>query len=148
MFNNYDTINYNEEELEIINNKKQEYERELKETLEKAKILIDEKGNKHCAVFAKYEYRNELPEYIGKIGNPDELKYIIVVALDKGPNGQKSYRIIEKGTDVNEIAVAHGGGGHPEAACVAISKDQREHADTLPQEEALIYLVNCKYEEK
>ena len=32
--NNYDTINYNEEELEIINNKKQEYERELKETLE------------------------------------------------------------------------------------------------------------------
>lgn len=146
--NNSETIKYNEEELEIINNKKQEYESELKEILSKSKVLIDEKGHKFCAVFSKYEYRNELPEYIGRIGNPDELKYIIVVALDKGPNGQKSYRIIEKDTDVNEIAVAHGGGGHPEAACVPISKEQREHADTLPYGEALVYLVNCVYEEK
>lgn len=146
--NNDETIKYNEEELNIIQNKKDEYERALKETLEDSIILIDENGNKFCAVFAKYEYRNELTEYIEKIGNPEGIKYIIVVAMDKGLNGQKSYRTIGTGTDVNEIAVAHGGGGHPEAACVVITEEQKEHAKTLTKKDALTYLVNSKYTNK
>ena len=50
-----------------------------------------------------------------------------------------------KGTDVNEIAISHGGGGHPESASVIITKSQREHANTLEKDEALIYLINSSY---
>ena len=143
--NNDKTIEFNEEELTIIQNKKAEYEKVLKDILDTSKILIDENNNKYCAVFAKYEYRNELAEYIAKIGNPNQVKYLIIIALDKGAYGQKSYRSIIKGTDVNEIAISHGGGGHPESASVIITKSQREHANTLEKDEALTYLINSSY---
>ena len=56
--------------------------------------------------------------------------------MNKGENGQKSYRQIEDNFDVNDIAMNHGGGGHPGAASVNITEFQKEE-DT--------YLVKFKY---
>ena len=78
------------------------------------------------------------------------LKYLIIVALEKGSFGQKSYRSIEEGFDVGKIAEAHGGSGHPGAASVNITEKQKEYALILRRNsnrESLNYLANCNYEE-
>lgn len=108
-------------------------------------IEDDENGNKFGIVYANYEYRNELAEYIKNKKNPEEIKYFIVVAMDKGEFGQKSYRSIEEAFDVNVIAMNHGGGGHPGAASVNITKDQKEKSLVLSKRKSLKYLADSKY---
>ena len=89
------------------------------------------------------------PELLVKTGeDEDELKYVILIALEKGEFGQKSYRAVAKGFDVGRIAEAHGGYGHPAAASVNITKDQREKALILKKKsnrDSLEYLINSSY---
>lgn len=148
LINNKDKFQYDEEELNIIKRRKEEYKKLLESIMSKAEYLTDEKNNKFVAVFADYEFRNELPEYIIDIGNPENIKYIIVVAMNKGEFGQKSYRSIDKSFDVNEIAMLHGGGGHRPAAAVSITKEQNEKLQKLERKEGLKYIVESKYDKK
>lgn len=143
--NNPQSFTFTKEEETIIQNKKNEYEELLQSIIDNAEYFIDENNNKYGIVFADYEYRNELAEYIEKISNPQHIEYFIVVAMDKGENGQKSYRSINKEFDVNEVAMRHGGGGHPGASSVNITKEQKETASKLPKKESLKYLADSIY---
>lgn len=132
-------------DIKLIRDKKEEYDNLLKSILDSAEYFFDEKNNKFGIVFANYEYRNELAEYIKRSGNSEKLKYFIIVAMDKGNFGQKSYRSIDESFDVNEVAVMHGGGGHPGSASVNITEIQRRNALGLTKKEGLEYLANCTY---
>ncbi len=148
---NDSTIEFTEEEKNLISKKKQEYQEYLKKMLEQGESFVDNNGNKLIALFANYEYRNELAEYVRALPNNDS-KYIIIVALDKGEYGQKSYRTLVDNFNVGDIAEEHGGNGHPEAASVNITSKQNkkclELRDTTSTKEALEYIINCKYEVK
>ena len=146
---NQDVFDFTNEEKELVTNKKEEYLNLLKEIWSTAEFFNDESGNYYSAVFANYEFRNEIAEYAKDL-NIENLKYLIIVALDKGSFGQKSYRSIEEGFDVGKIAEAHGGSGHPAAAGVNITEKQKEYALILRRKskrESLNYLVNCSYDE-
>lgn len=142
--NNTEEFNFDDIELNLIENKKMDYNKLLKEYIDSILYLYDEFNNKFGILYANYEYRNEIAEYIRNMGNPVDIKYVIIVAMDKG-FGQKSYRTITDGFDVNEIAELHGGGGHPNAASVNITKEQRDEAKTLDEKESLKYLAKCQY---
>ena len=141
----YNEFDLNDDAKEIIKKEKEEYKKTIQKLLSETEYFIDEDNNKYGIVFAKYKYRNDLPEYIRDTGNPESIKYLIIVALDKGEFGQKSYRTIADKFDVNEVAMKHGGGGHVEAASVSITKEQREHALALARKEGLEYLSNSNY---
>ena len=144
-----DGFEFTNEEKKLVSNRKEEYLNLLKEIWSNAEFFNDESGNYYSAVFSNYEYRNELTEYAKDL-NIENLKYLIIVALDKGSFGQKSYRSIEEGFDVGKIAEAHGGSGHPAAAGVNITEKQKEYALVLRKNsnrESLAYLVNSNYNE-
>lgn len=145
LLNNKDSFLLSKEEKELIQNRKEEYNKLLEIILSNAEYFTDENDNKYGIVFANYEYRNELAEFIVENGNKENIKYFIVVAMDKGEYGQKSYRTIEDGFDVNEVAMLHGGGGHPGAACVSITKEQKEKSLVLCKKEGLKYLADSNY---
>ena len=145
LLNNY-RFSYNQEERKIINNKKKEYNQIINKYIKDTEYFYDEFNNKYGIVYANYEYRNEIAEYF-KNNNKKEIKYFIIVALNKGDYGQKSYRSIEDNFDVNYIASIHGGGGHPSAAAVNINKEQKEYALSLNIKEGLKYLAEAKYNE-
>ena len=145
LLNNRISFELSEEEKVLIKNKKDEYNNLLQSIILSAEYFLDENNNKFGIVFADYEYRNELAEYIIRQGNPDAIKYFIIVAMNKGEYGQKSYRSIEDGFDVNEVAMLHGGGGHPGAASVNITEDQKVKALVLSKKEGLKYLADSKY---
>ena len=113
-------------------------------------ISDDDEGNGYHYLW--YSFSNdvkELTEYAKDL-NIENLKYLIIVALDKGSFGQKSYRSIDEGFDVGKIAEAHGGSGHPAAAGVNITEKQKEYALVLRKNsnrESLYYLVNSNYNE-
>lgn len=130
------------EENILIQKKKEEYNKLLQSIMLSAEYFFDENNNKFGMVYADYEYRNELAEYIKHQGNQEKLKYFIVVALNKGEFGQKSYKSIDESFDVVEIAMLHGGGGHPKSASVNITKDQKLKAMELPKREGLKYLAD------
>jgi len=135
------------EEKELISNKKNEYLENLQRIWSNAEFLKDELENNYAAVFADYEFRNELSEYVSGL-NIINLQYLVIVALEKGLFGQKSYRAITKNFDVGKIAEAHGGYGHPGAASVNITEEQKKHALVLRKRntrESLEYLVNSSY---
>lgn len=136
---------YTDEEINIISRKKEEYKKNIEKILKNTIYLKDELNNKFGIAIAPYEYRNEIPEFIIENNNPNEIAYFITVALNKGEYGQKSYRSIIKGFDVNEICKAHGGGGHKEAAAVSISKEQRKELDSLADKDKLVYIANAIY---
>lgn len=138
-------FNYTEEEIKIIKNKKDKTQKYIEEIMPTIEYLIDEENNKFGIVFAKYEYRNEIPEYIITNNNPNKIKYIIIAAMDKGNYGQKSYRTVDGEFNVNNVAMRHGGGGHPKAAAVNITKEQQEKINKMPLKEALIFLANANY---
>lgn len=143
------SVEFTEEEQEAIALEKERYLKKLQEIWSSAECFTDEYKNRFAAVFAEYGLRNELGEYVRGLSGID-IAYLIIVALEKGDYGQKSYRSIAPGFDVNEIAQAHGGGGHPAAASVNITKGQREKALTLRRinpREALEYLANSSYEQ-
>ena len=136
-----------EEEKEIIENKKQEYLETLKNIWDDAEYFIDEYGNSFASLFANYEYRNEISEYASS-HSEKEIKYLIIVALDKGDYGQKSYRRIDNNFDVSKIAETHGGGGHASASAVNITKEQSKHVLVLRKKnirKALEYIINSSY---
>lgn len=145
LLNNSAFFEFDEQEIAWIQSKKDEYDRKLKSIIETAEYFLDENADKYGIVFADYEYRNELAEYIKRNNNPEQIKYFIMVAMDKGEFGQKSYRSIEEGFDVNAVAMMHGGGGHPGAASVNITEEQKSKALRLTKREGLKYLADCKY---
>ena len=135
-------------EQSIIETKKAEYVSLLMKIWNESELFEDESNNKYAALYADYELRNELSEYVKNL-NIDNLKYLIIVALEKGEFGQKSYRSIEENFDVGTIAKSHGGSGHTGAAAVNITKEQRNHALLLKKtnnRDSLKYLVNSNYD--
>lgn len=134
-----------EEEKDLIKKKKDEYNNLLQSIILSAEYFLYENNNKFGIVFSDYEYRNELAEYIKGIDNPEEINYFILVAMNKGEFGQKSYRSIEENFDVNEIAVMHSGGGYPGAASVNITEGKKAKALVLTKKERLKYLDDSKY---
>ena len=145
--NNTSSFEYSDEEERAIANKKAEYLVVLKKLWSEAEYFVDDYNNKCAGVYADYEYRNELAEYVSGL-NEEELKYLVIIELDKGDYGQKSYRSIEDGFNVSKIAEAHGGGGHPTASSVNITKDQREKALVLRKRshrESVKYLVDSSF---
>ena len=145
LLDNPKSFEFSEEELFLIQNKKNEYNELLKGIMASAEYFLDENNNKFGTVFANYEYRNELAEYIQNNGNKENIKYFIVMAMDKGKFGQKSYRSIDKDFDVNEVAVLHGGGGHKSAASVNITEEQKTKVLTLSKKDGLKYLADSKF---
>ena len=142
-----DDLSFNSSDVELINNKKEEYNNKTIEYINNSCIFIDELGNSFGITYAPYEYRNEITKRIINDGNKDDISYMIVVAYDKGDFGQKSYRSVKPGFDVNEVAKEHGGGGHPGAAAVYITKDQKEEASKMDKIAALEYLAKSIYKE-
>ena len=136
---------FSEEELRIIQTKKEEYEKELDKYISSSIILTDENGNRFGITFAPYEYRNEITDKIIVEGNPNDICYMIVVAFDKGNFGQKSYRSVKNGFNVNDVAKMHGGGGHPGAAGVYLTEEQKNKSLKLSREDSLKYLSSCTY---
>lgn len=145
LISNDPQFEFAKEELLLIKNKKEEYIRTLEMIMSSAEYFLDKNNNKFGIVFADYEYRNELAEYIKKINNPEKIKYFISVSMNKGEFGQKSYRSIEENFDVNEVAMLHGGGGHKNAAAVNITEEQKEKVLVLTKKEGLRYLADSKY---
>ena len=140
-------IEFTEKEKSIIEDKKAEYLATLQRIWREAEYFVDEYENKFAGVFADYEYRNELGEYAKGL-NESELKYLVIIALEKGAYGQKSYRAIANGFDVGKIAEAHGGNGHPAAASVNITKEQKEKCLILRKtnkRDSIKYLVESSY---
>ncbi len=142
--NNPKEFKYTDEELRKVSAKKEEYLHTLKKYYDSIIYLNDEFNNKFGILTADYEYRNEIAEYIRGIGNPENIKYIVIVAMSDYYL-QKSYRSITNNFDVSKIAELHGGGGHRDAASVKITKEQKNKAKTLDKEESLKYLAKCKY---
>lgn len=142
---NNNCFTYDEEELRFIREKKKEYEDKIKRYVAESEVLKDENNNKYGITYAPYEFRNDIPEYI-RNNNINDICYFITVALDKEENGQKSYRSIKEGFDVNEIAMRYNGGGHPSAAAVSITKEQRKKIENMKKKEGLEYLANSRYE--
>ena len=145
LVNNSESFSLNNNQSKIVQSKKDEYNKLLCDLLKNAEYFFDENGYKYGIVFADYEYRNELAEYIRNNNNPDSIKYFIVVAMNKGEFGQKSYRSIDETFDVNEVAMNHGGGGHPAAASVSITQEQKEKSLTLTKRNSLKFLAESNY---
>lgn len=133
------------EEQSLISAKKKEFEDKLQKLWDETEILEDEFGNTYGAVLADYEYRNELTEYIRKLDDQKGISYIIIIDMEKGEFGQKSYRSIVEGFDVNSIASSHGGGGHKEAAGVNIMEEQKRMSLTLQRRDKINYLCSCHF---
>lgn len=136
---------YTDEEIEVINNKKNEYNKVLKNLTDEMICLTDSFGDRYGVLFSEYQYRNELPEYIIDNNNPWNIKYVIVVAMDKGEFGQKSYRRIDDDIDCNRLAMLHGGGGHVGSAAVCITEAQNKEIKKLQKNKALEYIANSSY---
>lgn len=134
-----------DEENAIVEIKKEEYKDKLRTLWEDTSIFTDEFGNTYGAVFADYQYRNDLAEYIRSLDDQKGIKYIIIIALEKGIAGQKSYRSIEPDFDVNEIASLRGGGGHKLAASTNITTNQKAKSLTLEKRESLEYLSKSSF---
>ena len=147
---NENSFEFNANELEIIKRKKQEFLDSLVDVWNNVEFFTDEFGNYFAAVYANYELRNEISEYVRDL-NIDNLKYVVIIAIDKGKSGQKSYRAIEEGFDVSSVAEAHGGNGHPAASSVLITPEQKEQALILRKKnnrDSLEYLMWSSYENK
>ena len=146
VYSNNNSIEFTEKEKSIIEEKKAEYLSTLQRIWSEAEYFVDEYENKYAGVFADYEYRNELGEYVR--GLESELKYLVIIALEKGAYGQKSYRSIANDFDVCKIAEAHGGNGHPAAASVNITEEQKEKSLILrktSKRESIKYLLESNY---
>ncbi|HBA37644.1 MAG TPA: hypothetical protein DCY94_02885 [Firmicutes bacterium] len=140
-----DSIEFSEEEMLEIENKKAEFRAKMASIWEEAEFLDDYAGNRFAVIPANYEYRNEIAEYIRSLEDKKGIKYVVIIALDKAPFGQKSYRSIEDGFDVNIVAMAHGGGGHPEAASVNITEEQKTLSLKMSQRDRLKYLAESNF---
>ena len=143
---NKNTLEFDESDKKNIQAKKDEFNKKVSEYIDSILYLCDDNNDKFGIVYAPYEYRNEITDRIITTGNKNDISYMIVVAFDKGNYGQKSYRKVKDNYDVNEIASRYGGGGHPGAAGVYITKEQKEKALKLSTNEGLEYLSKCSSE--
>ena len=141
-----DEFSFTEEEKEEIRLKKETTKKYIDEAIPTLEYFIDEDNNKFAIGFIDYEYRNEITEYIISNNNPKEIKYIIIVAMEKGKYGQKSYRSVVDDFNVNNVAMKHGGGGHPKAAAINITKEQKEKIKEMSKKEALLFIAQASYQ--
>lgn len=149
LLSNQDSFIFTEEEQKLIDKKKKEYLEALKIIWSNREYFRDSYGNNYVGVFADYEYRNEIAEYATS-QNEKDLKYVVIVALDKGKYGQKSYRSIEKEFDVSKIAQTHGGYGHKAASSVNITEEQKRKALVLRKtsnRDSLKFIIESSYKE-
>ncbi len=142
---NNDEFIYNDDELNLINKKILEYNNVLDTIILDMECLVDSYGNRYGVLFSDYQYRNEITEYIKSKNNPWNVQYVVIVALDKGDYGQKSYRRIDDSIDCNKIAMQYGGGGHDSSAAVSITKEQNIKIKTMNRKDALEYIANSSY---
>ena len=112
--NNLDHMEYNEEEMSIINQYFEDLDKTAKYCLDNIlvkDIEIDGKNYRVAYVYAEYKYRNDLNEYIIKDNKYDvDCIGIIMTDIDT-----VSYRGI-KDIDVSVIGKYFGGKGHKGAA--------------------------------
>ncbi len=139
------TFEFDSDEIEEIKFDKRERRIKILENWRCHEVFVDENEFPFAALFADYESRNEIAEYARSFKS--YYKYLVIVALEHGAHGQKSYRSIEPGFDVGSIAKSHGGGGHPETAAVNITENQKKKALSIKdRRERLKYLVESSYE--
>lgn len=138
-------ITFTEEEDLNIKMEKLDYIAVLQSFWEGAEFFVDENGNPYAMLYAEYKFRNEITEFVRSLDDKKGVKYIIVVSLEKGPAGQKSYRSIDESFDVRTVAQAHGGGGHPQAAGVSMTLEQKDKVLTLKKREGLEYLAHSSF---
>lgn len=134
-------FNYSYEEKILIEAKKIEARTKIENIMSNALYLKDKDNNNFVIVESEYEYRNDLSEYIIRSNNPYNVRYLIIVALNKGKYGQKSFKSIEKNFDVNVIATKYGGGGHQTTAGQPITEENRRIYDSLPLIERLKFIA-------
>ena len=112
--NNLDHMEYNEEEMSIINQYFEDLDKTAKYCLDNIlvkDIEIDGKNYRVAYVYAEYKYRNDLNEYIVKDNKYDvDCIGIIMTDIDT-----VSYRGV-KDIDVSVIGKYFGGKGHKGAA--------------------------------
>ncbi len=118
--NNNDNFFFDDYELEMINNKKEITIREVESFLKYLKILTIE-GFKVGICFIKYEYRNEVCEYL--INHNSDLDCIAMFAFE---NNQISLRSIKDNSSARIIAEKFGGGGHDKAAAIGLSDEIKD----------------------
>ena len=118
--NNNDNFFFDNYELEMINNKKEITIREVESFLKYLKILTIE-GFKVGICFIKYEYRNEVCEYL--INHNSDLDCIAMFAFE---NNQISLRSIKDNSSARIIAEKFGGGGHDKAAAIGLSDEIKD----------------------
>ena len=112
--NNLDHMEYNEEEMSIINQYFEDLDKTAKYCLDNIlvkDIEIDGKNYRVAYVYAEYKYRNDLNEYIIK-DNKYDVDCIGIIMTDINT---VSYRGI-KDIDVSVIGKYFGGKGHKGAA--------------------------------
>ena len=117
--NNYNFY-FDDYELEMINNKKEITVKEVESFLKYLKVLNIE-GFKVGICFIKYEYRNEVCEYL--INHNSELDCIAMFAFE---NNQISLRSIKDNSSARIIAEKFGGGGHDKAAAIGLSDELKD----------------------
>ena len=117
---NNDNFSFDDYELEKINNKKEITIKEVESFLKYLKILNIE-GFKVGICFIKYEYRNEVCEYL--INHKSDLDCIAMFAFE---NNQISLRSLEDNSSARIIAEKFGGGGHDNAAAIGLNDDLKD----------------------
>lgn len=142
---NNNSLELSPEDKKNIQDKKDEFNTRVNDYINKSIILLDDNNDRYGIVYAPYEYRNEITDRINVDGNKNDISYMVVVALDKGEYGQRSYRKVKDDFDVNKVAMRYGGGGHPGAAGAYITKEQRDKALNMDEESGLKYLSTCIY---
>ena len=118
--NNNDNFFFDNYELEMINNKKEMTIKEVESFLKYLKVLTIEEF-KVGICFIKYEYRNEVCEYL--INHNSDLDCIAMFAFE---NNQISLRSIKDNSSARIIAEKFGGGGHDKAAAIGLSDEIKD----------------------
>lgn len=111
---------FNELEIMLINNKKQQVEEKLRNYAKKVyyQEIFDLKAG---IVFIDYEYRNDLAEYFRV--NKFDIDFAMLISLDYGTI---SYRSVKGDVTVRLIAEKMGGKGHDKAASSPINEEQKK----------------------
>lgn len=119
--NENDSFEFDEEEIEIIEDKKKSIENAVKKYTKYMKI-VDIDGIKCDVCFIEYEYRNFVAEYLAE-NNRDDANAVMMIAMD---NDQISIRCLKGGSYAKQIAEKFGGGGHDRAAAISINEKMKD----------------------
>ena len=119
--NKKDSFEFDEEETEIIEDKKKGIENAVQKYTKYLK-LVDIDGIKVDVCFIEYEYRNFIAEYLAE-NNRDDADAVMMIAMD---NDQISIRCLKGGSYARQIAEKFGGGGHDRAAAISINDKMKD----------------------